>query len=44
MKLLLQMMAREATKNVIHKYKFDFPVTLHHIWHPDEGFQLAKNP
>jgi len=34
--------SEEATKNVIHKYKFDFPITLHHIWHPDEGFQLAK--
>src|SRR4051812_4447466 len=32
----------EATKNVIYKYKSNFPIALHHVWHPDEGFQLAK--
>ncbi|WP_256010768.1 glycosyltransferase family 2 protein [Desertivirga xinjiangensis] len=31
-----------ATKDVVEKYKVLFPVAVHHIWHEDNGFQLAK--
>ncbi len=33
--------SREATKELIKSYQQNFPVPLHHIWHPDEGFRLA---
>ncbi len=32
----------EETQKLIEQYKTDFPVPLHHVWHPDDGFQLAK--
>lgn len=32
----------DATRNLIEKFQKDFPVPIIHIWHPDEGFQLAK--
>ncbi len=30
------------TADLIAKYKNLVPVPVHHVWHPDEGFQLAK--
>ncbi|MBL7741739.1 MAG: glycosyltransferase family 2 protein [Chitinophagaceae bacterium] len=32
----------KETKELIKKYQEIFPVPLTHVWHPDEGFQLAK--
>lgn len=34
--------SREETRALIEKYKKVSPVPLVHVWHPDEGFQLAK--
>lgn len=31
----------DETKELIQKFKKEFPVKLNHVWHPDEGFQLA---
>lgn len=31
----------EETRQLIDEYKRKFPVTLHHVWHPDEGFRLT---
>ena len=32
----------EETRKLIDAYRQRFPVPLIHVWHPDEGFQLAK--
>jgi glycosyltransferase involved in cell wall biosynthesis len=32
----------EKTRMLIEKHQKDFPVPLLHVWHPDEGFQLAR--
>ncbi|RYZ99436.1 MAG: glycosyltransferase [Sphingobacteriaceae bacterium] len=32
----------EETKLLIEEFQQDFPVPIKHIWHADEGFQLAK--
>jgi glycosyltransferase involved in cell wall biosynthesis len=32
----------DATRLLIEEFKKDFPVPIKHVWHPDEGFQLAK--
>ncbi len=29
----------EDTKNLVAKYQSNFPVPLHHVWHPDDGFR-----
>lgn len=34
--------SKEDTKALIEKYQKIFRVPLIHVWHPDEGFQLAK--
>lgn len=34
--------SKEETKKLIEEIKKDFPVPIIHVWHPDEGFQLAK--
>jgi glycosyltransferase involved in cell wall biosynthesis len=34
--------SKESTRELIELYQRTFPVPLHHIWHPDDGFQLAK--
>lgn len=30
------------TKALLEQYKREFRVPIHHVWQPDEGFQLAK--
>ncbi|MEJ2176930.1 MAG: glycosyltransferase family 2 protein [Gammaproteobacteria bacterium] len=30
------------TKEIIERYQRDFPVPLHHVWHPDNGYQASK--
>jgi glycosyltransferase involved in cell wall biosynthesis len=32
----------ETTRLLIEQYQSTFPVPLHHCWHPDEGFRVAK--
>jgi len=34
--------SREDTEALIREWKPSFPVPLHHVWQPDEGYQLAK--
>lgn len=34
--------SKSPTKRVIEQYQRDFPVPLHHVWHPDRGYQAAK--
>ncbi len=31
----------QETANLIEEMRAGFPVPLHHVWHPDEGFKLA---
>jgi glycosyltransferase involved in cell wall biosynthesis len=31
----------DRTRQLVEKFQRNFPVALHHIWHPDEGFRLA---
>ncbi|EGY52566.1 glycosyltransferase family 2 protein [Neisseria shayeganii] len=33
----------EATAELIRRQQTDFPVPLHHIWQPDDGFRLAES-
>ena len=33
--------SRDETRSLIDSFRKNFPVPLHHIWHPDEGFRLA---
>ena len=33
--------SRADTADLIARMAADFPVPLHHVWHPDEGFRLA---
>lgn len=33
--------SRPETRELIKKYKREFPIPLKHVWHPDEGFQLS---
>lgn len=32
----------EKTKLLIEKYQHNFPVPLHHVWHPDKGFRASE--
>ena len=32
----------KATHELIERFRSRFAVPVHHIWHPDEGFKLAK--
>lgn len=32
----------DTTRKMIEEYRQNFPVPLHHVWQPDEGFQLSK--
>lgn len=32
----------EDTRELIEKYKKQFPTELHHIWHKDKGFRLSE--
>ncbi|GGK60120.1 glycosyltransferase family 2 protein [Rufibacter glacialis] len=32
----------EETQKLIQQFQQDFPVPLHHVWHPDNGFQRSK--
>ena len=32
----------EETRTLIQQFQKNFPVPLHHVWHPDNGFQRAK--
>jgi glycosyltransferase involved in cell wall biosynthesis len=32
----------ETTTQLINRFKASFPVPLHHIWQPDEGFKLGQ--
>jgi glycosyltransferase involved in cell wall biosynthesis len=32
----------EATQQLVEQYQSIFPIPLHHCWHPDEGFRVAK--
>lgn len=32
----------DETRKLIMETSRDFPVPIRHVWHPDEGFQLAK--
>ncbi|MDJ1484565.1 glycosyltransferase family 2 protein [Cytophagaceae bacterium YF14B1] len=34
--------SREDTFKLIESYKSKFPVPIHHVWHPDNGFQVGK--
>jgi glycosyltransferase involved in cell wall biosynthesis len=34
--------SNEETASLVEWYQSRFPVPLHHIWQPDEGYQLAK--
>jgi glycosyltransferase involved in cell wall biosynthesis len=34
--------SKEETKNLIATFQKNFPVPLHHIWHPDNGNQKPK--
>jgi len=33
--------SREETASLIKKWQKNFPVPLHHVWHPDDGFRLS---
>jgi glycosyltransferase involved in cell wall biosynthesis len=33
--------SRKDTENLIKEFQQNFPATIKHIWHPDEGFRLA---
>lgn len=30
------------TEDLIRRFQADYPVPLHHVWHPDDGFQKCK--
>ncbi|MGI9319044.1 MAG: glycosyltransferase family 2 protein [bacterium] len=34
--------SKPPTTEIIERYQKDFPVPLHHVWHPDQGYQAAK--
>lgn len=34
--------SKEETRSLIENFSARFPVPLHHVWHADEGFQLAR--
>ncbi|WP_205508327.1 glycosyltransferase family 2 protein [Longitalea arenae] len=34
--------SKQPTRELISRFQADFPVPLHHVWHPDEGFKLGQ--
>ncbi len=34
--------SRNATREMINKFKETFPCSLHHVWHEDDGYQGSK--